>query len=220
MPKIIPFLTEQAIGHIVYMVLALGVFVSCKDNTIEMQEIKQSVATPTLIIPQKNKLEILDSIFTANESYRSIEFDFPVGKPNSKGYYNAQKFGENNHLGDDWNGVGGGNSDIGDPIYTISNGYVSAVKNAGSGWGNVIRVIHSYNNIYYESIYAHCDTIFVKENQLIKRGDKIGSIGTANGAYLAHLHLEIRDQIFMEIGGGYSTDTKGYVDPTEFIKTH
>jgi hypothetical protein len=41
-------------------------------------------------------------------------FDYPVGKPNGKGYYNAQKFGENTHLGEDWNGVRGGNSDLGD----------------------------------------------------------------------------------------------------------
>ncbi len=27
-----------------------------------------------------------------------------------RGYYNAQVFGKNNHLGDDWNGVGGGNT--------------------------------------------------------------------------------------------------------------
>ena len=49
-------------------------------------------------------------------------FDFPVGKPNAKKYYNAQKFGKNYHLGDDWNGVGGGNTDYGNPVYSISNG--------------------------------------------------------------------------------------------------
>lgn len=220
MPKIIPFRVNSAIRSIVCIVLLLGICMSCKHNTIETKERAQSANTLPTVSTQKNMLQIVDSIFTTNEIYRSVAFDFPVGKPPSKGYYNAQKFGENNHLGDDWNGVGGGNSDLGDPIYSISNGYVSTAKNAGSGWGNVIRIIHSYNNTYYESIYAHCDTIFVKENQLVKRGDKIGSIGTAYGAYLAHLHLEIRDQIFMEIGGGYSTDTKGYVDPTEFIKTH
>lgn len=32
-------------------------------------------------------------------------FDFPVGKPDAKSYYNAQPFTKNNHLGDDWNAV-------------------------------------------------------------------------------------------------------------------
>ena len=72
-------------------------------------------------------------------------FDFPVGKPDAQGYYNAQSFTKNNHLGDDWNGVGGGNTDLGDPIYSIAHGYVSFSENIGGGWGNVIRIVHTIN---------------------------------------------------------------------------
>ena len=39
-------------------------------------------------------------------------FDFPVGPPDAKGYYDAQSFGKNRHLGSDWNGVGGGNTRV------------------------------------------------------------------------------------------------------------
>ncbi len=87
--------------------------------------------------------------------------------------------------------------------------------------GYVIRIIHKYKEKYYESIYAHCDTILVKEGDLIKKGKLIGTIGTignVNGKYLAHLHLEIRDDIFMDIGFGYVKDTTGYLNPTDFIK--
>lgn len=49
-------------------------------------------------------------------------FDYPVGKPPGNGYYIAQKFQENAHLGEDWNAVTGGNTDLGDPIYAIANG--------------------------------------------------------------------------------------------------
>ena len=60
----------------------------------------------------------------------------------------------------------------------------------------------------------------VIQGQQIEQGVQIGTIGTADGAYLAHLHLEVRSQLNMSIGGGYAEDTTGYLDPTKFIKTH
>ncbi len=162
----------------------------------------------------KNKLD-----FVYNSNYIAKSFDFPVGKPNAKGYYNAQKFLVNNHLGDDWNAVTGGNTDLGDPIYSIANGYVKLAKNYGGGWGNVIRIIHKMpNGKLVESLYAHCDEILVKEKQWVKKGMKIGTIGNAGGQYLAHLHFEIRSNINLPIGPGYSTVTDGYLNPTKFIK--
>ena len=146
-------------------------------------------------------------------------FDFPVGKPDAKGYYNAQKFTENNHLGDDWNGVGGGNTDLGDPIYNIANGYVTFAEDIGGGWGKVVRIVHHIDeNTEVESLYAHCDTMIVIEGDYVAKGTQIATIGNNNGTYYAHLHLEIREEVGMSIGGGYSSDTTGYVDPTEFIK--
>ncbi len=154
-------------------------------------------------------------------SHIADSFDFPVGKPDGKGYYNAQGFTKNNHLGDDWNSTKGGNSDLGDPIYAIANGYVKFVKDIGGGWGNVIRIIHYLpNGEEYESLYAHCDTIVVKQDVWVRIGDKIGTIGTANGLYFAHLHFEIRSDVTMPIGGGYSNNRTGFVDPTKFINDH
>lgn len=148
-------------------------------------------------------------------------FDFPVGKTNGKGYYNAQEFGANNHLGDDWNAVTGGNSDLGDPIYAIANGKVNFAADIGGGWGKVIRITHRLpDSTFVESLYAHCDTILVSKDSIIDRGDQIGTIGTANGAYLAHLHFEMRDDLELPVGGGYSEDTKGYLNATEFIEEH
>ena len=145
-------------------------------------------------------------------------FDFPVGKPDAVGYYNAQEFTENHHLGEDWNGIQGGNTDLGDPIYSIANGYVSFAENIGGGWGNVIRITHYINpNRKIESLYAHCDEIFVEEGEFVHKGIQIGTIGNNNDMYLAHLHFEIRDNLDLPVGGGYSTNTSGYINPTEFI---
>ena len=161
-------------------------------------------------------------LFSEKPEFVSDGFDFPVGPPDSKGYYNAQGFGKNNHLGDDWNGTGGGNSDLGDPIYIIANGYVVSTEHHGPGWGNVIRVIHYIKgkDQFIESLYAHCQKMEVKTGDWIKRGQKIGTIGNAEGTYWAHLHLEIRSEVDMDLGGGYSTETEGFLDPTAFIKSN
>lgn len=163
----------------------------------------------------------IDSIFNFNPEFYTNGFDFPVGKPNAENYYLASKFGQRNHLGEDWNGVGGGNTDLGDPVYAVSNGVVAFTEDVCCGWGNVVRVIHKLENNqkyqYLETVYAHLDRIDVHPGQLLKRGALIGTIGNAHGAYKAHLHLELRDFINMSLGPGYSDDHFGYLDPSQFI---
>jgi len=188
------------------LIIVLIVVFGCKKN------IKPDILSLTVITDQ--------SIYIPDD-YIADKFDYPVGKPDAKNYYNAQVFGENYHLGDDWNSVKGGNSDLGDPIYAIANGYISVSEDFGGGWGNVIRIIHQLpDGSQLESLYAHCDTLAVKQNELVRIGQQIGTIGTANGQYYAHLHLEIRNKINMPLGNGYSKNKTGYLDPTEFIKSH
>lgn len=171
-------------------------------------------------IPVSNRTYL--DLFNANPKYVSDGFDFPVGPPDGKKYYNAQAFGKNNHLGDDWNGIGGGNTDLGDPIFSIANGLVVSTIDHGPGWGNVIRIVHyiKERDQFVESLYAHCDEMNVKSNTWLKRGQQIGTIGNADGAYWAHLHLELRTVVDMGLGGGYSEETTGFTDPTAFIKTN
>lgn len=169
-------------------------------------------------------LHLYDSIFRQNFTYFSDGFDYPVGVPNAKKYFLALNFGEEKHLGEDWNGIGGGNTDLGDPVHVISNGLVTFSKEVCCGWGNVVRIVHRIPNHpeydYVESVYAHLQNIQVKPGDLVRRGDKIGAIGTANGRYMAHLHLELRSFINMSLGPGYSDDHFGYLDPSQFIGAH
>ncbi|NRD23427.1 M23 family metallopeptidase [Winogradskyella litoriviva] len=192
------------------------IFWSCKDNAIQIADdpINAYSTDTSPVFTEKNNYK---TRFKNDTTFVAKGFDFPVGKPNAKGYYNAQKFQENNHLGDDWNGENGGNTDFGDPIYSIANGYISEVKDYKGGWGKVIRIVHLHNKKLYKSIYAHCDSILVNSNRFIKKGEKIATIGNCNGAYFAHLHLEIRNKVDLDIGSGYSTDTTGYLNPTNFI---
>jgi murein DD-endopeptidase MepM/ murein hydrolase activator NlpD len=152
-------------------------------------------------------------------------FDYPVGAPDGGGYYNAQAFGANDHLGDDWNGLGGGDTDLGDPVVAIADGIVAEATDHGGGWGNVVRVVHACGDAdgaEVESLYAHLATIAsaAEPGARIRRGEPIGTIGTAGGRYLAHLHLELRAEPGLPLGGGYGTDTTGYLDPAAFIARH
>jgi murein DD-endopeptidase MepM/ murein hydrolase activator NlpD len=169
----------------------------------------------------RNNSTVYQSLFQANPSFRSDGFDFPVGKPNARGYYNARKFTEMDHLGEDWNGKGGGDTDLGDPIYAVANGYVVSCTDEMMGWGKIIRIIHQLNDsTFVESFYAHCQDFVAQPKTFVKRGDKIATIGNANGSYLAHLHFELRDEIDKPLGGGYSKNTDGYLNPTEFINSN
>jgi murein DD-endopeptidase MepM/ murein hydrolase activator NlpD len=144
-------------------------------------------------------------------------FDFPVGKPNGdRGYRNGS------HLGEDWNGVRGGDSDLGDPVYTVAHGVVVFARDVRRGWGNVVIVRHAYLEKgqiqYVDSLYGHLDRIDVREGQQIKRGDQIGTIGNNRGMYSAHLHFEMRKNLHIGINRtAFRKDLSNYYDPTRFI---
>jgi murein DD-endopeptidase MepM/ murein hydrolase activator NlpD len=143
-------------------------------------------------------------------------FDFPVGAPDGDGYYDAQPFGVHDHCGNDWNGNGGADTDLGDPVTAIADGVVTFASDEGGGWGNVVRVVHGS----VESLYAHLDRIDVHPSEVVRRGDPLGTIGTAHGHYKAHLHLELRSRPGLPLGGGYAMDRTGYLDPTAYILAH
>ncbi|HEY6206398.1 MAG TPA: M23 family metallopeptidase [Chthoniobacterales bacterium] len=154
----------------------------------------------------------------------AARFDRPIGSENGALTYNAQRFTENRHLGDDLNGIGGENSDLGDPIYAVADGRVLLARNGGPGWGNVIIVLHAYRENgerkYVQSYYGHVDTILVHAGDDVRRGQQIATVGTGGGRYFAHLHFEMREFATPLIGPGYREDTRGWLDPTAFVDAH
>jgi murein DD-endopeptidase MepM/ murein hydrolase activator NlpD len=152
-------------------------------------------------------------------------FDMPVGKPDARGYYRARGFRSHGHMGEDWDGVGGGDTDLGDPVYVIGDGVVVFARDCHQGWGNVIIVRHAYRDglgtRYVDSLYGHLDKIIVKRGQGVRRGQQIATIGNAHGLYDAHLHLEVRKNL--EIGMSrdkFAQDSSNYYDPSQFITSH
>ena len=154
----------------------------------------------------------------------AARFDFPIGNENGALSYNAQPFTQNRHLGDDLNGIGGENSDLGDPIYAVADGRVWRAYEAGPGWGKIIIVLHAYEEKgvrkYVQSFYAHSDEILVEPGQVVRRGGQIATVGTANGKYWAHLHFEMREFTTPFVGSGYRDETSGWIDPSAFIASH
>jgi len=76
----------------------------------------------------------------------------------------------------------------GTPIYAAAKGQVVYAGNGLRGYGNLIIIKHAND---YLSAYAHNEKLLVSENDIIKRGQKIGLMGDS-GTDNVHLHFEIR----------------------------
>jgi murein DD-endopeptidase MepM/ murein hydrolase activator NlpD len=174
---------------------------------------------PSQMIPATN------SSFDTGFTRIADGFDFPVGKPEAEGYYKARGFRAGGHVGEDWDGVRGGDTDLGDPIYCIGDGVVVFARDVHLGWGNVVIVRHAYreggNVKYIDSLYGHLQKMLVGHGQRVSRGQQIATMGTAHGQYDAHLHFEIRKNL--EIGmsrSKFQKDFSNYYDPTQFLNAH
>ncbi len=76
----------------------------------------------------------------------------------------------------------------GEPIYAAAAGRVVYVGADLRGYGNLVIVKH--NNTYL-SAYAHNQTLLVKEEQVVRKGQKIAEMGSSDTDRV-QLHFEIR----------------------------
>ncbi|MGJ8656092.1 MAG: murein hydrolase activator EnvC family protein [Akkermansiaceae bacterium] len=175
------------------------------------------VFLPELSFGQQIRVELADG------------FDYPVGKPDAKNYYKARgmRLRSPIHFGEDWNGTGGGNSDLHDPIYSCANGVVTFAYDVRGGWGRVIILRHAYRDPktgkikYVDSLYGHNRTMLVKKGDYVTRGQQIATMGNNRGMYPAHLHFEIRHNIKVGMDRtSVSSTLTNWADPTAFIKTY
>jgi lipoprotein NlpD len=78
----------------------------------------------------------------------------------------------------------------GDPVLAAADGKVIYAGSGLRGYGNFVIVQHNSN---YLSVYAHNQALLVKEDQPVRRGQKIAEMG-ASEADRVQLHFEIRRQ--------------------------
>lgn len=151
----------------------------------------------------------------------ATRMDWPMGAENGALTYNAQKFRLNRHLGDDLNGIGGGDSDLGQAVFACGLGRVVFANHAGPGWGNMVILAHRLDEQpvprVIQTVYAHLKEIQVRHGQLLLRGQRLGSVGNADGRYLAHLHFEVREGPFINPGVGYDDGSLNRIDPEALL---
>jgi lipoprotein NlpD len=78
----------------------------------------------------------------------------------------------------------------GDPVLAAADGRVVYAGSGLRGYGNLVIVKH---NSTYLTAYAHNQTLLVKEEQPVRRGQKIAEMGSSD-ADRVELHFEIRKQ--------------------------
>jgi murein DD-endopeptidase MepM/ murein hydrolase activator NlpD len=204
--------------------------------------------SPTNASPRASSSERGDPFdgFLHAETAPADGFDFPLGDPDGKGSYTdkatgithngwriatrfVEKYSMGIHTGEDWNGGGGGDTDLGQDVMTVANGRVVFAENCGRLWGNVVIIEH----VFYEnherrkirSLYAHLQTIKVRRGEEVKKRQLIATVGQdPDKTFKAHLHLELRWDETLAPTYWPSSDGKDeqwmrqrYAEPSAFI---
>lgn len=118
----------------------------------------------------------------------------------------------NGHYGIDfgWNSKYGGKNQ---PIYSADDGVVIYNKIQSKG-GKVLNIRHD-NGLVTE--YAHLDTVLVKKNQKVTKGQQIGTMGCTGVVSGNHLHFGVYKGTSIPYSGNWK---KNYVDPKKYINVY
>ena len=217
--KSIPLQVRLAMVLLIGLGVVVWVLSGQNRNLDDVVRIGFQGSDPPLLMPEDGEVDHrfeFPSAWQMAEIPVATRFDQPMGHLT----YNAQAFWEMNerrgghHAGDDLNGIGGMNTDLGDPIYSIADGLVLYAGEPSSGWGNILVIGHrTPDGRLLHSMYAHLDRMLVSQGSLVSRGQWIGTNGTANDHYPAHLHFELRESDHVDIRGGYHANKLNLLDP-------
>ncbi len=61
----------------------------------------------------------------------------------------------------------------------------------GYGGGNKVQVLYSMNNKIYSLLYAHLQSVNVRQGQVVTKGQQLGTLGSSGSSTGPHLHHEI-----------------------------
>lgn len=78
-------------------------------------------------------------------------------------------------------------ADNGTPILAAAGGIV-VVQEHHAAYGNMVEVDHGNDLV---TRYAHASSVYVKNGDLVRRGQKIAAVGSTGRSTGAHLHFEV-----------------------------
>jgi murein DD-endopeptidase MepM/ murein hydrolase activator NlpD len=111
-------------------------------------------------------------------------FVTPLRPPDGDGAFITLPFLEAGHLGEDW-ATAKGDAALGEPVYSVADGWVSVAQDFEGAWGKVIFVCYRLPEgrwpTVIEVMYAQLASIEVKPGDLVKKGQRIGTVGNAGG---------------------------------------
>ncbi len=85
-------------------------------------------------------------------------------------------------------------ADAGTPIYAMQEGVVTFSGKKG-GYGNCIKIDHFFYLVpelpQVSTLYGHMSKLYVKEGDMVQRGQIIGLIGSTGRSTGPHLHYEV-----------------------------
>lgn len=76
----------------------------------------------------------------------------------------------------------------GTPVHAAQAGQVMHAGTGISGYGRVVWIEH---DTHWETLYAHLQTIEVRDGQVVESGQVIGTMGNSGRTTGVHLHFEV-----------------------------
>ncbi|NME35886.1 MULTISPECIES: M23 family metallopeptidase [Fusobacterium] len=165
--------------------------VELENITAKIDEIEKLMGEDIGIPEELTEKEKLDLAKMSVLERRFLLEVIPSGQPLDpfKGY--SSLFGTRDHpvlekklyhYGLDFKGTKG------TKIVTTADGIIEFAGYNSGGFGNLVIVAHSYG---FKTYYAHMSRIDVKVGEIVKKGQKIGEVGSTGRSTGPHLHYEI-----------------------------
>lgn len=138
-----------------------------KNNVISFTIVKESEAMPVISSPREKLVALNSSLHTPTVGWLTSYFGVRDGIM---------------HKGIDVA------ANLGTPIEAALDGIVS-FSGIQNGYGKVVKIDHGNG---METIYAHCNKLYVNKGETIKKGTHIADVGSTGDSTGPHLHFEVK----------------------------